>query len=498
MKRAFILLAGLLFWFASCHSPHDHHHEEQAETPSVSLLAYTENHEVFIDFAPLVSGRSTTLFVHLTQLGDTFQAVEEAKVDLQFELGGKIQKASTSKAASPGIFELDIVPEAEGKGKLMVNIQAGRFTEQIRFDELTVYPNLPTAVRDLSRNKVEEEIIYFKNQAWKIDFANAPVVREEFKDIFKTSGQILPAPGDETIITAKSSGTVVFVGNKTIIGSTLHSGDRLFTISGAGLTSGNPDLVFKEAKNRFEQAKAEYERAQKLVENRIISQRDFLEAKTNFENAQNSYEVISRNYSASGQSISSPISGYLKNVLVTEGQFVEAGTPLAQISKNKKLLLQAQVSQKHFHLLSNIQSANFRIVSDPRVYATEQMNGRVISYGRSTNAQASFIPIIFEIDNIGNIIPGAVAEVYLKSGNISNALTIPVEALMEELGNFYVFVQTNGESFQKREIQLGGNDGKKVRILSGLKEGERVVTKGAYAIKLASATGAIPEHGHMH
>jgi multidrug efflux pump subunit AcrA (membrane-fusion protein) len=161
-------------------------------------------------------------------------------------------------------------------------------------------------------------------------------------------------------------------------------------------------------------------------------------------------------------------------------------------------MLQVNVSQRYFQKLPTISAANFKIISEETVYNTEEMNGKVISFGKSTSENASFIPITFEIDNIGNIIPGSVAEVFLKSTAIPDALVIPSSALMEELGNFFVFVQTGGETFEKREIKLGGNDGKYVQVLSGLKEGERVVTKGAYAIKLASASGAIPEHGHSH
>jgi multidrug efflux pump subunit AcrA (membrane-fusion protein) len=75
---------------------------------------------------------------------------------------------------------------------------------------------------------------------------------------------------------------------------------------------------------------------------------------------------------------------------------------------------------------------------------------------------------------------------------------IPVSALVEEQGIFYVYVQTEGESFQKRELKLGANDGQKVQVLSGLSEGERVVTKGGYQIKLSQASGALPAHGHEH
>ena len=77
-------------------------------------------------------------------------------------------------------------------------------------------------------------------------------------------------------------------------------------------------------------------------------------------------------------------------------------------------------------------------------------------------------------------------------------MTVPVSALIEEQGVFYVYVQTEGESFQKRELKLGANDGQKVQVLSGVSEGERVVTKGGYQIKLSQASGALPAHGHEH
>ena len=90
------------------------------------------------------------------------------------------------------------------------------------------------------------------------------------------------------------------------------------------------------------------------------------------------------------------------------------------------------------------------------------------------------------------------AEVYLKSFPRPDALVIPVSSLIEEQGNFFVYVQAEGESFQKREVQLGANDGINVQVLSGVSEGERVVTKGAYQIKLSSMSGTMPAHGHEH
>jgi membrane fusion protein, heavy metal efflux system len=88
--------------------------------------------------------------------------------------------------------------------------------------------------------------------------------------------------------------------------------------------------------------------------------------------------------------------------------------------------------------------------------------------------------------------------VYLMTSSITDALVVPSSALVEEQGVFYLYVQTGGESFQKREVKTGVSDGINVQILSGVSEGERVVTKGAFQIKLSSASGALPAHGHEH
>ena len=66
------------------------------------------------------------------------------------------------------------------------------------------------------------------------------------------------------------------------------------------------------------------------------------------------------------------------------------------------------------------------------------------------------------------------------------------------MGYFYVYKQLDAEGYQKQEVKIGANDGKNVQILSGLHPGERVVTQGAYQVKMASASAAIPGHTHNH
>ena len=86
----------------------------------------------------------------------------------------------------------------------------------------------------------------------------------------------------------------------------------------------------------------------------------------------------------------------------------------------------------------------------------------------------------------------------VETARAEDALAIPSAAIVEEDGRPIAFVQVGGETFQKRDLELGIRDGNWVQVLSGITEGERVVTKGAYAVRLASVSSAIPAHGHVH
>ncbi len=81
-----------------------------------------------------------------------------------------------------------------------------------------------------------------------------PVKRQPFSEVIKTSGQILSAPGDEMMVTAKADGIVVFTGNKSIIGSQVNAGASLFKITGGDISTGNLDANFKEAQANYENA----------------------------------------------------------------------------------------------------------------------------------------------------------------------------------------------------------------------------------------------------
>jgi membrane fusion protein, heavy metal efflux system len=113
-------------------------------------------------------------------------------------------------------------------------------------------------------------------------------------------------------------------------------------------------------------------------------------------------------------------------------------------------------------------------------------------------SSSGLIPVIFSLDNKDGFLPGTPAEAYLLTSASSSVLQVPESAVMEDQGNYFVYVQNDGEHFERRTIQIGQSNGKMVQVTSGLNNGDILVTKGAYYLKLAAGQGSAPAHGHEH
>jgi len=83
-------------------------------------------------------------------------------------------------------------------------------------------------------------------------------------------------------------------------------------------------------------------------------------------------------------------------------------------------------------------------------------------------------------------------------GGRSLGLAVPESAIVDDAGRPVVFVQAAGESFLRRPVRLGIRDSGNIGILEGVTRGERVVTAGAYQIRLAALSPQVPAHGHVH
>lgn len=339
----------------------------------------------------------------------------------------------------------------------------------------------------------EDEIHFSKAQANAIGLEVITVAPAEFSQVIKTSGQIVSATGDEIAVPATTSGIVTYYKAASNAGMAVRAGESLVAISSRKMLEGDP---VQKARATFEIAEREFNRAESLIKDRLIAEKEYNEVKLAYENARIAYEANAGKQSTKGTNVVAPISGYIKNRLVSEGEYVEAGQSLFTITQNRRLQLRADLSESHYKNLPALHSANFKTPYEATIYRLSDMNGRLVSYGKSAG-DTYFIPVYFEFDNVGDILPGAYTEVYLLGQPSNEVLTVPLSSLTEDQGLYFVYVQLDEEGYEKREIKTGRSDGERIEVVSGLNPGEKVVSKGAYHIKLSTATASIP-HGHEH
>ena len=128
------------------------------------------------------------------------------------------------------------------------------------------------------------------------------------------------------------------------------------------------------------------------------------------------------------------------------------------------------------------------------------LGGQLLSQTPLANRANGVAVVRFLIENPdGKLIAGSKASAHILSGQTEETgVAIPVSAIHEEEGIPILYVQTEGETVEKRYPKLGATDGTYTQAKAGVTAGERVVTKGATFIRLATLSTSEMGHGHAH
>lgn len=493
IKSLFLFLAISIVGCQGAGNETAHEHTEEVV---LSHTIWTDQIELFVEFKPLVVGENTKFAAHFSEMKH-FKAITEGKVTVSLIKGKTGIRHTVDGPSSPGIFKPSLTPEKAGIYNLVFEINTPNLTDKIVIEHIEVYANSEEAQKNVHpKEENPNAIAFLKEQAWKMEFANAPVVTGTVYNVIQTGGRILPSQGDEKTIIATTSGIVLYSSTTSMIGTEVSKGQRLFTITGGNLTNNNIETSFIQSKSNYTREKSNFERKSQLFESKAIAKSEYEEALRMYQLAESEYKNLASNFGGKGKIIKASSTGFIKTLFKGEGEYVEAGEPLAVITQNKRLTIQADVNQMDYELLNTSITANFSM--NGQTHRLEDFNGKLLSYARSVSVENPKISVYFEIDNTGDFLSGSFIDVWIKTNPSTSTLKIPVTAIMEEYGAFSAYVQVSGESFEKRELELGVSDGIFVEVISGVKEGERVVTKGAYQVKMASMSGQVPAHGHSH
>lgn len=245
-----------------------------------------------------------------------------------------------------------------------------------------------------------------------------------------------------------------------------------------------------KARIGLEQARRERERMEALFKDEAIAEKRLLEARANEGIAEAEAQAASARAQglgggSGGITLKSPINGVIADISVSAGAFVNEGTPIVHVANTAKLWLEARVPESdigRLGLLGSPSGAAFAVDGFAQPFAIEAgKNGRLVAVGGVVDAQTRTVPVVFEFANPeGKLRLGMTVKAQIFSADSTEAVRVPASAVQDESGTQIVYVQTSGESFERRIIQTGPRDGERIAIVAGIEPGQRVVSKGAY------------------
>lgn len=350
------------------------------------------------------------------------------------------------------------------------------------------------------KHESEANVVDFDTDKQKTIGMQTEEVREEaFGTVIHTTARVMPVKGDECVVTAKASGVARLSAAAQAEGVDVAAGTTLATIATDGIVDQDLKVRLASLKAQYESARKEYERKRALLAEKIVSESDYNECEARYKALETEYDGLRASAAGGSQTVSAPQAGYIKQILVSNGQYVEAGAPLFVITSNRQLTICADVQPSLYSKLAELKSVSFRQVSTGKVYGLEELGGSVLSYSKAVSDESPMLTVTFKVNNVGDLIPGGFLDTYMRTESRALSLTVPCDAVVEEFGSYFVYVRKSDDHFEKRLVSLGDSDGRRVAVADGLKKGETVVSKGAAIIKLSQSTGTVDAHaGHSH
>lgn len=502
LKQTGILMA-LLFMLAGCNQKkQDPAAAAGDKTEPVRVTAYSAKSELFMEYDPPVAGEKTGFLVHLTRLSD-FKPVTEGGLKLVFTpASGEPETFTLPAPTRSGIYKIEAALSKPGKYSLKLITDGKGFGDEIIVSDVQVLnKGEKPAAGQAGKGGA---IAYLKEQQWIVDFMVTQPVKKDLGSFLTTTGELVPMSNAEATVSAPLAGIISaakqlpFIGKKVAKGEIVALIDPPVSLNGG---IGQLGAAYAETKNRLTLAQKEYDRAKRLHEAKIAPLKRVEEAEMALSSARTALEPLEKAMgSVKGEggriAVRAPVSGTVVEVSAGAGKGVEAGQPILRIVNTSTLWLKANLPANETGTAGKALNATFTVAG----LTDEFKPTRLVSIGDMLDPQTRTLPILFEVPNpSGRLKVGLFANVSIRTGSIAGALTVPKDALIEDEGRWFVFIQSSGEAFDRREVKTGVEDGGFVQITSGLKGDERLATRGAYYVKQAESAakgGADQGHGH--
>jgi RND family efflux transporter MFP subunit len=490
--------------------------EPEEEVPTLDVTHWTDKTELFMEFPPLVAGQTALYAVHLTRLSD-FSAMTEGRPRIEFTpaSGGAPIVVQGNAPTRPGVFRVEGASPAAGQYMWALIVEAPGLSDRHDLGTVRVFSDQAAAAAD-AREHAEGEVTaisYLKEPQWTNGFATVMVQEGELRRSIRVPAVIEPLTGGDAVVSAPANGRFASRGLPAV-GTRVRAGQELAQLQ-PRMAEGGTDratlvAAVSEAEAAVEAARAELARSERLLAERAVPSRrvedgqravKVAEARLTAARArltQRDEALRTGGGAAGGNSfvLRAPITGVVAEVHAALGASYDEGAPLFRIVRTDRVELQAHIPASDAPIGTAIEEIAVEIPGrpDPLVVDADHMH-----YAGIIDPKTRALPVQFDVDNrSGALLIGQTPTAILYTGGRERLTTLPKEAVLMEAGRPYVFVQTGGETFSRRYVDIAARDGNLVGVRSGVKPGERVVTRGAYDVQLASAALGVPAAGHVH
>ncbi len=495
---------------------HGDAHEHDEKTAQITI--WTERYEVFAEHKAPIAGEATTFITHVSDL-ITSEPRREGMVKFVLHQGATTTEHPQAAPARPGIYLPGIIFPQAGDWQVTLLIPTDGTNAHVDLGTIKVYADQHSADHaDIP--DAPEGVSFLKEQQWKILSRTEPATKRTLSERVRLPGRVRSKPGNSAVVTAPISGQLVSVPDQPMLvpGQAVVAGQLLGLLkpnfSEAAARVAEAESSFATAKAGLDQAEAAYARTRRLAAERAKSERELQEAELAVQSARALHGAAAgllgtfRQAGVTGSTgaplqleLRAPIAGILSGVAAGPGEMLSTGQPVFSVLNPEIVWLEASVPEAFVPRLGAAANAVLEQSEAPGgfVPVTGDGHGRLLSVGLEVDAATRTVPLLYETSNReGRLRVGQNVTLHVETARVSNAVVIPESAIVEEGDQLIAFVQISGETFDKRDIKAGARDTGFVQVLEGIREGERVVTKGAYAIRLSTLTGVIPAHGHAH
>lgn len=504
MKRLLLALWPLLL-LAACSAGDGTSAEGGGHGGGITVTHYSEATELFAEYRPLVTGKDRRFDAHVSWIAD-YRPVDEGRLTAELTYpDGTVDRATAEPSDIPGIFRPLLTASKAGEARLRLILDARGQRIVHDLGDVTIHATSEEGAAAVPAHEENPDAIAFPKEAqWRVPFATRSAAMRRLARTVPVTVDVQLAPQAEAVIAAPVDGIIRFGGRIPARGGSVRQGQILATISatlGGGEDIATLDYDISEARIAIDAAQREANRMNTLVRAEAAPRRRLDEAQTELRMARARLAAAQRRRAAvsgggPGVPLVAPISGQILQSSLVQGAPVRAGEQLMRIGDAGALWLVAHVPEAQAGAVGTPTRLDLAIEGETVILRADN-RFRLVQNSGVIDPQTRTLDVTYAYFG-DRVRPGQRLQGRLAIGDYREALSVPANAVLTEDGQQIVYVQISGEAFERRMVETGLRSGNYVEITGDVRRGERVVTRGAAAVRAAAATPDAFGHGHAH